>query len=132
MKAGSLQRMTFSVLCESPRDRHPQEKCASKCVRGTFTLCLHLFFSTDTITIAVNLNFGGEIMTTCYFNRNIFDQIDKKRDITDDDLKVLREAVAKRKIDILVSFETVQETANAKQDTAVRGLKLISEISRAA
>src|SRR5437588_1465133 len=34
MKAGSLQRMTISVLCESPRDRHPQEKCASKCVRG--------------------------------------------------------------------------------------------------
>jgi hypothetical protein len=31
-----------------------------------------------------------------------------------------------------VSFETVQETANAKQDTALRGLKLISEISRAA
>ncbi len=27
--------MTISVLCESPRDRHPQEKCASKCVRGT-------------------------------------------------------------------------------------------------
>ncbi len=26
--------MTISVLCESPRDRHPQEKCASKCVRG--------------------------------------------------------------------------------------------------
>ena len=26
--------MTFSVLCESPRDRHLQEKCASKCVRG--------------------------------------------------------------------------------------------------
>ena len=26
--------MTISVLCESPRDRHPQEKCASKFVRG--------------------------------------------------------------------------------------------------
>lgn len=71
-------------------------------------------------------------MTTCYFDRNIFDQIDKKRDITDDDLKVLREAVAKRKVEILVSFETVQETANASKHTAVRGLKLISEISRAA
>jgi len=26
-----------------------QEKCASKCVRGTFTLCLHLFFSTANV-----------------------------------------------------------------------------------
>ena len=26
--------MTISVLCESPRDRRLQEKCASKCVRG--------------------------------------------------------------------------------------------------
>ena len=26
--------MTFSVLCESLRDRHLQEKCASKCVRS--------------------------------------------------------------------------------------------------
>src|SRR4029434_10124972 len=34
MKAGSLQWMTISVLCESPRDRHLQEKCASKCVRS--------------------------------------------------------------------------------------------------
>src|SRR6267378_1316553 len=34
MKAGSLQLMTISVLCESPRDRHLKEKCASKCVRG--------------------------------------------------------------------------------------------------
>ena len=25
--------MTISVLCESPRDRRPEEKCASKCVR---------------------------------------------------------------------------------------------------
>ena len=33
MKAGSLRRMMNSVLCESPRVRHPQEKCASKCVR---------------------------------------------------------------------------------------------------
>jgi hypothetical protein len=27
--------MTISVLCESPRVRRPQEKCASKYVRGT-------------------------------------------------------------------------------------------------
>ncbi len=45
--------------CESPRDRHLQEKCAPKCVgtpramrargdprRGIVSLCLHLFFST--------------------------------------------------------------------------------------
>ena len=28
--------MTTPLLCESPERRHPQEKCASKCVRGTF------------------------------------------------------------------------------------------------
>src|SRR6185369_937046 len=38
--------MTISVLCESPRVRHPQEKCASKCVRSIVSLCLHLFFIT--------------------------------------------------------------------------------------
>lgn len=26
--------MTTPLLCESPERRHPQEKCASKCVRG--------------------------------------------------------------------------------------------------
>ena len=46
MKAGSLLRMTTLLRCERVERRHPQEKCASKCVRGTFTLCLHLFFST--------------------------------------------------------------------------------------
>jgi hypothetical protein len=45
MKAGSLQRMMNSVLWESPRVRHPQEKYASKCVRGFVSLCLHLFIS---------------------------------------------------------------------------------------
>jgi len=39
--------MMNSVLCESPRVRHPQEKCASKCVRGFVSLCLHLFFIID-------------------------------------------------------------------------------------
>ncbi len=34
--------MMTSVLSESARDRHPQEKCASKCVRGNVSLCLHL------------------------------------------------------------------------------------------
>jgi hypothetical protein len=28
--------MTTPLLCESPERRHPQEKCASKCIRGTF------------------------------------------------------------------------------------------------
>ena len=28
--------MTAPLLCESPERCHPQEKCASKCVRGTF------------------------------------------------------------------------------------------------
>src|SRR5437867_1791974 len=100
MKAGSLQRMTTPLLCERVERRHLQEKCALEVCSRHCSLCLHLFFSTDTITIALILNFGGELMTTCYFDRNIFDQIDKKRDITDDDLKVLRAAVAKRKIDI--------------------------------
>jgi len=35
MKAGSLLDDN-AVLCESPELRHPQEKCASKCIRGTF------------------------------------------------------------------------------------------------
>jgi hypothetical protein len=35
--------MMIPVLCESPRDRHPQEKCASKCIRGSVSLCLHHF-----------------------------------------------------------------------------------------
>ena len=71
-------------------------------------------------------------MTTYYFDRNVFDQIDKSRDVTDDDLGVLREAIRRGKIQILVSFETVQETTQASKDTALRGLKLISEITRAA
>jgi len=41
--------MMTPLLCESPERRHPQEKCASKCIRGTFTHCLHLFFSTNKI-----------------------------------------------------------------------------------
>ena len=39
--------MTISVLCESPRDRHRQEKCASTCVVSSVTFCLHLFCSTE-------------------------------------------------------------------------------------
>lgn len=70
-------------------------------------------------------------MKTCYFDRNIFDQIDKKRGISDDELSGLRAAVSDERIAILVSFETVQETTYAAQDTALRGLKLISDFSRA-
>jgi hypothetical protein len=69
-------------------------------------------------------------MKTCYFDRNIFDQIDKKRDVTDEDIAVLRRAVSDGDIAILVSFETVQETTYARRDTALRGLRLISELSR--
>ena len=36
--------MMNSVLCESPRVRHPQSKCASKCVRGTFLSAFICFF----------------------------------------------------------------------------------------
>jgi hypothetical protein len=36
--------MMNSVLCESPRVRHPQSKCASKCGSRYVSLCLHLFF----------------------------------------------------------------------------------------
>jgi len=38
--------MMISVLCESPRDRHPQEKCASKCVRGNDLSAFIYFFNT--------------------------------------------------------------------------------------
>ena len=37
--------MMISVLCESPQDRHPQEKCASKCVRGIDLSAFILFFN---------------------------------------------------------------------------------------
>ena len=35
--------MTAPLLCESPERRHPQEKCASKCVRG-FVLSAFIYF----------------------------------------------------------------------------------------
>ena len=46
--------MTTSVLCESPRVRHLQEKCASKCVRGLF-LSAFIYFLT-------HMNLGFEIL----------------------------------------------------------------------
>jgi hypothetical protein len=56
MKAGSLQRMTTPLLVESPERRHPQEKCASKCIRGFLSLCLHLFFNTTNLILHVWLS----------------------------------------------------------------------------
>jgi len=70
-------------------------------------------------------------MKTCYFDRNSFDQIDKKHDVTDEELSALQKAVSEGRIAILVSFETVQETTYAAKDTALRGLKLIAELSQA-
>jgi hypothetical protein len=35
MKAGAFNQVTISVLYESPRDRHPREKCVLKCVRDS-------------------------------------------------------------------------------------------------
>ena len=53
MKAGSLQEMTFSVLCESPRDRHLQEKCASKCVRGNVLSAFIYFLARNEFEIEI-------------------------------------------------------------------------------
>jgi len=72
-----------------------------------------------------------KVMTTCYFDRNVFDQIDRKRDVTDGDLTILRKAIRDDQLSVLVSFETVQETSYAKKDTALRGLRLIQELARA-
>ena len=69
-------------------------------------------------------------METCYFDRNIFDHIDRKHHITDADIGVLRKAVARKRIAVLVSLETVQETTYARSDTALRGLRLIAQLSR--
>jgi hypothetical protein len=38
--------MTTPLLCESPERRHPQEKCASKCIRGT-SLSAFIYFLTQ-------------------------------------------------------------------------------------
>ena len=62
--------MTNSVLCESPRVRHPQEKCASKCVRSIVSLCLHLFF------ITYELNF---VLCALFFEGPVA-QLESERD----------------------------------------------------
>lgn len=71
-------------------------------------------------------------MITAYFDRNVFDQIDKGRDITSADLELIRGEVSAGRLSILVSFETVAETIMARQDTALRGLRLIREFTRQA
>lgn len=71
-------------------------------------------------------------MTTVYFDRNVFDQIDKGRDVTQADLELIRAEMAAGRLSILVSFETVAETILARQDTALRGLRLIKEFTRQA
>jgi hypothetical protein len=69
-------------------------------------------------------------MTTSYFDRNVFDQIDKGRDVTPADIELIRAEVAAGRLSILVSFETVAETIMANQDTALRGLQLIKTLTR--
>lgn len=69
-------------------------------------------------------------MTTVYFDRNAFDQLDRKFKITDEEIELLREQVAAGRLSILVSFETVIETVNARQDTALSGLRLIKDFAR--
>jgi len=39
--------MITPLLCESPERRHPQEKCASKCVRGTFLSAFIYFLAQE-------------------------------------------------------------------------------------
>ena len=51
--------MTTPLLCESPERRHPQEKCASKCVFIGPSLCLHQFFSTMNSILHVWLSSKG-------------------------------------------------------------------------
>ncbi len=50
--------MTTPLLCERVERRHPQEKCASKCVFVdlSLSLCLHLFFSTTNLILHVWLS----------------------------------------------------------------------------
>ena len=64
--------MMNSVLCESPRVRHPQEKCASKCVRGLFLsafICFYACVAEQQKHLTVNqaslVDFVGASPTTC-------------------------------------------------------------------
>jgi len=53
--------MTISVLCESPRDRHLQEKCASKCVRGIVLSAFIYFLAQMDLRLEIILNLEFEI-----------------------------------------------------------------------
>ena len=69
-------------------------------------------------------------MLTAYFDRNVFDQIDRKLNLTDKEIAALRRAVSKGRLTVLISFEVVQETAYAAPDKALSGLRLIKELCR--
>src|SRR6476469_3828336 len=116
MKAGSLLDDDAVALRESRASPSLGEVCPEVCSRYV-SLCLHLFFS---IFIKL-LEYQSECprMKTCYFDRNIFDQIDKKRDVTEGDIVFLRNEITNNHIQVLVSFETVQETTYAKRETAL-------------
>jgi hypothetical protein len=73
---------------------------------------------------------GDVQVLTVYFDRNVFDQIDRRLNITDEEITTLRRAVSKGRLTVLISFEVVQETAYAAPDKALRGLHLIKELCR--
>ena len=64
MKAGSLQPDDdLGPLCESLERRHPQEKCASKCVRGLF-LSAFIYFLSQLMT---KFELCSLYFALCYF-----------------------------------------------------------------
>ncbi len=69
-------------------------------------------------------------MITVYFDRNVFDQISKLRDVSEADVELIRREVAGGRLSILVSFETVAETMLAPRDVALKGLHLIGALAR--
>jgi hypothetical protein len=69
-------------------------------------------------------------MTTAYFDRNVFDRIDKLRDITEADVELVRREMAEGRLSILVSLEVVAETLLAPRDIALKGLRLIEALAR--
>lgn len=69
-------------------------------------------------------------MITAYFDRNVFDRIDKLRDITEADVELVRREMAEGRLSILVSLEVVAETLLAPRDIALKGLRLIEALAR--
>ncbi len=69
-------------------------------------------------------------MITSYFDRNVFDQIDKLRAVTEADVVLIRREVAEGRLSVLVSLEVVAETMLAPRDIALRGLRLIEALAR--